>query len=81
MQIPIYYNQKYTMPKIKMQFYHKGVINQKRSDITMDLIRPDKDQIAKWTDEERDKAAKFMKTCEASFKAFKEEIINYDNRY
>jgi len=64
------------MASTKHQYFNKGVNEQKRADITIDLRRPDKKQIATWTPQERKEVNEWLKMVEKVFKAFKEEIVS-----
>jgi hypothetical protein len=58
----------------KHQFYRKGVDNQKRADITIDLKRLDKSEMTKWTNKEKAEATLFINQVEGVLKAFIAEI-------
>lgn len=59
----------------KHQFYHTGVDNQKRADITIDLKRLDKEKMKEWTAEQKMAARAFLKSVDAVYEAFKDEIL------
>lgn len=58
----------------KHEYFHKGFNNQKRPDIVIDLRRPSKETIEKWTPEQKKNIPAFIKTCEAVFSAFINEL-------
>lgn len=58
----------------KHQFYHKGVDNQTRSDVTIDLRRPATSKIKKWSMSERLLLLAFIKDCRSVFDAFEKEL-------
>lgn len=62
------------MRSIKNQFYHLGVDNQKRSDITIDLRRVDTKNIDKWTEDQKISAISWIKYCQQSFDTFISEL-------
>lgn len=59
----------------KHQFYHKGTVNQKRADITIDLKRLDKKKMKEWTVSEKIMAKAFIERISGIFDAFKKEIL------
>lgn len=63
----------------KHEFFHKGFSNQKRPDIVIDLRRPSADRIGKWTPEQKKHLPAFIKTCEAVFAAFINELKEQTN--
>jgi hypothetical protein len=60
----------------KHQFYHTGVDNQKRADITIDLKRLDKEKMKEWTVSEKIMAKAFIKRVSGIFEVFKNEILD-----
>ncbi len=60
----------------KHQFYHKGVDNQKRADITIDLKRLDKTKIAQWTPDQKKDLESFINRADKIFTVFKNEILD-----
>lgn len=58
----------------KHEYFHKGFRNQKRPDIVIDLKRPSRETMDKWTSEEKKHLPSFIKTCEAIFAAFINEL-------
>lgn len=58
----------------KHQFYHEGVDNQKRADITIDLKRLDKEKMKEWTVEQKILAKAFIERVSGIFEVFKNEI-------
>jgi hypothetical protein len=60
----------------KHQYYHNGVDNQKRADITIDLKRLDKTKIAEWTPEQKKELQSFIVRVDKIFNAFKNEILD-----
>jgi hypothetical protein len=64
------------MPQRKNEYFHLGVTNQKNPDIVVDLRRVDRSKMAKWTPDQRRGIVEFLKDCESSFRAFKEEILS-----
>lgn len=64
------------MMQTKHQFYHSGVDNQTRADITVDLKRPDRKKIENWTPAQKRSMKKWILRCEDQFKIFKEEILS-----
>ena len=62
------------MVQSKNEFFSKGVENQKRPDIVINLKRKDIKQIKKWTDIERNEALKWLEEQEIRFKAFVDTI-------
>lgn len=63
------------MAQIKHQFYHTGVDNQKRADITIDLKRLDKKKMKEWTLGEKIMARAFVERITSQFEIFKNEIL------
>lgn len=59
----------------KHQFYHTGVDNQKRADITIDLKRLDKSKMKEWTLGEKIMAKAFIERVSGIFEVFKNEIL------
>jgi hypothetical protein len=59
----------------KHQHYRKGVNNQKRADITIDLKRLDKDKMKEWTVEQKLTAKAFIERVSGIFEVFKNEIL------
>jgi len=59
----------------KHQFYHTGVDNQKRADITIDLKRLDKEKMKEWTVSEKIMAKAFIERVSGIFDVFKNEIM------
>ncbi len=64
------------MAQSKLDFFHRGVLNQKQPDIVINLTRKDVELIKKWTPEEKVELRNFMERAEESFNAFKNEILN-----
>lgn len=58
----------------KHEYFHRGVDNQMRPDIIIDLRRPSVDSMIKWTPEQKKDLLAFIKTCEAVFNAFITEL-------
>lgn len=67
-----------SLMQAKYQYYQKGPDFQKRSDITIDLRRPDIKKIAKWTAQERAGLHDFIRRARASFNAFADELAKYE---
>jgi vacuolar-type H+-ATPase subunit I/STV1 len=63
------------MAQSKHEYFHLGVTNQTRPDITVELKRADRKMMARWTDQQRRGLIEFLKDCEQSFAAFKGEIL------
>lgn len=63
----------------KHEYFHKGVNLQKRPDIVIDLKRPSRETMAKWTPEQKKHLPAFIKTCEAVFAAFINELKEQTN--
>lgn len=63
------------MIQIKHQFYRKGTKYSKRSDLTIELKRPDLEQLKKWDSAERSEALKFIEKVKKEFDAY-EKIIS-----
>lgn len=67
------------MAQSKHQYHRKGYEWHAKSDITVDLKRPDIVKMAQWTEKDREGLAEFIATCERSFKAFIDELKNQLN--
>lgn len=67
------------MTKSKHQYFHKGIGNQKRASIVVDLRRPPLKKMDKWTAEERATLADWIKECERSFGNFIATLNEYTN--
>jgi len=63
------------MVQSKFQFYHGGVDDQKRSDITIDLKRIDSKKIQSWTVSQKIQARSFLADAEGRFMAFRDAIL------
>lgn len=63
----------------KHEYFHKGFNNQKHPDIVIDLRRPSSENMSKWTPEQKEHLPAFIKTCEAVFAAFINEIKRETN--
>lgn len=58
----------------KREFFHKGVDNQKRPDIVIDLRRVSPDKIKEWSLSQRLMALAFIRDARNTFNAFEKEI-------
>lgn len=63
------------MAQIKHQYYSKGTA-QKKSDITIDLTRPDIEVMRNWSKEQKEHLSEFLDQAKKSFQAFKKECRN-----
>ena len=57
------------------KFFRKGVEIQKKADITIDIRRPDKEVMKRWTEEQKVEAREFAVESLNGFKNFVAEII------
>lgn len=67
------------MAQSKHEYFHKGVNIQKRPDITINLKRPEVEKMAKWTTDQKKHLPAFIRTCEAVFEAFINELKQQGN--
>lgn len=58
------------MAQSKHNYFRKGADWHAKSDITVNLKRPDVVKMAQWTEEERSGLPDYIATCEAVFKEF-----------
>jgi hypothetical protein len=63
----------------KHEYFHNGFRNQKRPDIVIDLRRPSAETMAKWSADQKKHLPAFIKTCEAVFAAFINELKDSTN--
>lgn len=61
--------------KSEQSFFRKGVDNQKKSDLKINLSRPPVEDIKNWTDEEKAAALKWLSRVNKVYNAFKSELI------
>lgn len=62
------------MRQSKVEFFSKGVNEQKTPDVIIDLKRIDEKKIKEWSREEKNHAIDFMADAENRFKKFKNEL-------
>lgn len=64
------------MTQSKNEYFHRGVTNQTKPDIIVDLRRIDRKKMAKWAPEQKKHLVDYLNTCEEAFRAFIEEITS-----
>jgi hypothetical protein len=60
----------------KHEFYHRGTDNQKRSDISIDMRRPSKEQMKLWSVRSKIGLRAWLTDIDKSYKAFRKEIMD-----
>jgi hypothetical protein len=63
------------MARSRLEFFNKGVYEQKKPDIIFDFKRPSSSEISTWGKEEKKELLKFIDDCDKVYKRARKEII------